>query len=323
MIEVLVDNKNGNVWDVSELAVSMSWQTSRIGKAGSLDLTLVKGGLNQSADYRIQNGDVIWAKKDEQPIFYGYVFTVEDGRGESIRIKAFDQIRYLLTADHYSFENKRASDVIRTIAAKYKLRTGTIAETPYVIPVLIGDGEKLLDLCGKALTLTLIHGGKNYVLYDDFGSLALRNVEDLLVDFYIGDGSLLTDYSMSTSIDGDTYNRIVLYKNNQTTGKRDVYMAQDSANIAKWGILQLYQSVDENKNDAQINELLTTLTTLHNRESKTLKLDALGDLRVRAGSYVRVLLQEQGLNAPFLVNECTHKFEGAVHTMSLDVKVIS
>jgi hypothetical protein len=323
MIELLLDNKNGNVWDVSELLVNMSWQTSRIGKAGSLDLTLLKGGLYQSADYQVQNGDVVRARKDGQPIFYGYVFTVEDGRGETIRIKAFDQIRYLQTSDHFAFENKRASDVIRAIAAKYKLRTGAIAETPYVIPSLIGNGEKLLDTCAKALTLTLINSGQIYVLYDDFGSLALRNVEDMLVDFYIGDGSLLTDYSLSTSIDGETYNRIVLYRDNQKTGKRDVYEIQDSATIAKWGMLQLYQSVDDNKNAAQINELLTTLSTLHNRESKTMRLDALGDLRVRAGSYVRVYVEEQRINAPFLVNECTHKFEGAVHTMALDLKVIS
>ncbi|GIQ65805.1 hypothetical protein PACILC2_43730 [Paenibacillus cisolokensis] len=32
-----------------------------------------------------------------------------------------------------------------------------------------------------------------------------------------------------------------------------------SANIARWGLLQLYESVDENKNAAQINDMLTQL----------------------------------------------------------------
>lgn len=322
MIEVLIDNKDGNVWDVSDIAGDISWSTSRIGKAGSLDVTLLKGALYQSKDFKYRNGDIIRVRKDGRNVFYGYIFSIESGSGEAVKVKAYDQIRYLMASDTFVLQKVTATDVVRLVADKFKLRTGSLADTRYVIPTMMEDGKKLLDIIDKALTLTLIHSGRNYVLYDDFGSLTLSNIEDLLLDFYIGEGSLLTDYRYSASIDQDTYNKIVLYQDNKKSGKRELHVAQDSANIAQWGLLQLYQSVEEDKNPEQIRELLDQLARLKNRETKTLKLDAVGDLRVRAGCYIRLWIEEFGINQPFLVDECTHKFEGGNHTMSLDVKVI-
>jgi len=322
LITILLDNKNGNVWDLSQIAGDVTWKTSRIGRAGSLEFTVVTEGLYQSRAFSINNGDIVQVRYGDKPVFHGYIFTLEGGSGETVKVKAYDQIRYLMASDTFIFKNKRASEIIVEVANKFKLKTGYIETTPYLIPEMVEDGKKLLDICNKALDLTLIHGGKNYVLYDDFGALTLRNIEDMVADNYLGEGSLLTDYSTSLSIDQDTYNRIVLYQDNKKTGNRELYIEQDAETIAKWGMLQLYQSVDEKKNEGQIGELLKMLSTLHNRESKTMKLNALGDLQVRAGSYIYVVIERLGLNQPFLVDECSHKFSGALHTMALDVKVI-
>jgi hypothetical protein len=138
----------------------------------------------------------------------------------------------------------------------------------------------------------------------------------------VGDGSLMTDYDAERSIDSDTYNKLKLYQDNKKTGKRETYIAQDSANIAKWGTLQLTQSVDENMNAAQIKELLSTLSALKNRESKSLKIPAIGDIRVRAGCYIRILIGDKGINQPYLIDECSHTFDGGDHTMNLELKVL-
>ena len=322
MLEVLIDNKNGNVWDITNIVSNMSWKTSRIGKSGSLDFTLIKNGLYQDPNFQYQNGDVVTVKKNNQNVFYGYIFTIDEGKNEDVKINCYDQTRYLMANDTYVFTNSTASDVLRRIAKDFNLQLGRVDDTLYKIPSMVEDGKKLMDIICKALDLTLINAGVNYFLYDDFGSLSLRRCDDFLLDFIIGEGSLMTNYTNKTSIDSDTYNRIKLYQDNKKTGKREVYMDQDSNNIAKWGVLQLYQSVDESLNEAQINELLNTLATLKNRETKTLRIDAIGDIRVRAGAYVPIIIQEYGINQPFLVDECTHKFEGTDHTMSLELKVI-
>lgn len=317
MLEVLLDNKDGNVWDISELVSLVSWKTVRIGQPGSLDITLVK-----HKDLKIEPGAVIRVRSDNTNVFYGYVFTIEQSQDDDIRLIAYDQIRYLLSSDTYVFANVTANDVIRRIAQDLELRIGTMENTGYRIPTLVEDNQKLLDIICKALDLTLIATGQIYVFYDDFGLLTLRNAKNMAVDIMVGDESLAYGYSHKRTIDDDTYNRIKLVKDNKDTGKREVYIAQDSANIAKWGRLQYFQKVDEKLNSAQIKEMLDQLIQLKNREKRTFRIDALGDLRIRAGCYVPIAIEELGINQHFLVDECTHKWDGSIHTMSLDLKVV-
>lgn len=322
MLEVLIDNKNGNVWDISEIAQSVSWKTSRIGKASTLDVTLIRRGIYQDKSFAINNGDIIRVRKDSANIFYGFVFDIGSGKDEEVRVKAYDQLRYLMANDTYVFKNVTATQVIRQIAGDFGLKTGQLADTGYKIPAMVEDGKKLLDIICKALDLTLINSGKNFIFFDDFGQLALRNVTEWKVDFVIGDESLLYDYDYKRSIDDETYNRIKLVQDNKKTKKRDVYIAQDSTNIGQWGRLQFYDKVDENMNQAQINVLLKQLLELKNRERKSLRLQSLGDPRVRAGCYIPVIIEKIGVNQYFLVDECQHKFDGDDHTMTIDLKVI-
>lgn len=322
MYEVMLDDKKGNVWDITDVVTGITWKTTRIGSPGSLDFTLIKGSPFQDVTFQVNNGDIVRFRYNDQNIFYGYVFSVDSGQDEAVRIKCYDQIRYLMNKDTYVFSKVTAADVIKRIADDFNLKTGQIANTGYVIPTMVEDNQTLLDIIDKALVLTIWNTGKNYVLYDDNGSLTLQDVEDLLVDFVVGDGSLMTDYVMKSSIDQDTYNKVKLYKDNKKTGKREVYIAKDSANIAKWGTLQLTQSVDEDKNAAQINALLNQLIAVKNRETKTLRVEAIGDVRVRAGCYVPIVIGERGINQPFLADEVTHTFDGSDHKMSIVLKVI-
>ncbi|MEC0234466.1 hypothetical protein P4H71_09020 [Paenibacillus kribbensis] len=321
-MEILLDNKNGRVWDVSQITADATWASKRIGTASSFEFTLIKGGIYQDPSFAINNGDVIRVKDGEWNIFYGYVFEISESRDESVKVKCYDQIRYLMSNDTYVFKGIKASDVVRRIADDFKLKTGTIQDTGYVIPVMIEDNKKLLDIVWKALDLTLIHAGQNFIFYDDFGKLMVRRLSELKVSTAIGDGSLMTDYEYSRSIDSDTYTKIKIVQNNKKSGKRDVYIAQNSANAARWGQLQLYQVADEKQNAAQINQLLSQLAQLKNRETRSLSLTALGAPGIRAGSYIPVVIEGLALSQYFCVDECSHSFEGAVHTMKLKLVVI-
>ncbi|WP_068773459.1 hypothetical protein [Paenibacillus sp. FJAT-26967] len=322
MFELLMDNRNGYVWDMSELVHNLSWKTSRIGRASSLEIDFIRGALYQNKAFNVNNGDVIWLRKDHINVFHGYVFTVERDKEETVKLTAFDQLRYLMSNDTYVFSNTTATDVIRRIAKDLDLKVGVLEETGYAIPSMVEDNKKLFDTVCKALDMTLVATKKNYVLYDDFGEITLRNIDNMTVEIAVGDESLMVGYQQKRSIDQDVFNRVKLVHDNKETKQRDVYIAQDSANIAKWGKLQYYEKVNENMNSAQINELLNNLMTVKNREKKTLQITALGDLRFRAGCFVYIYIQELELKQYFLVDECTHRFDGSEHTMTLDLKVI-
>lgn len=322
MLEILVDNKNGRVWDVSEIAKDLTWTTIRVGRPASVEFKLINSGIYQDRSFTINNGDVVRVRKGDSNLFFGYVFSVRQNRDAEISVKAYDQVRYLLNKDTYVFKGVTTGDVIRRIAADFNLKVGRIDDTGYRIPSMVEDGQTLLDIIEKANTLTMSATGRFFVFFDDFGALSMRDVTGFKAGFYIGDSSLLTGFDYGRDIDSETYNRIKLYRDNQETGRREVYMAQDSANIARWGVLQLYESVDEDKNAAQIDEMLQQLARLKNREQRTLKLEAIGDIRVRAGMYLPIYIESLGINQPMMVDEVKHQFNGADHTMSITLKVI-
>lgn len=322
MIEILIDNKNGNVWDISNIVSGITWKTTRIGRPASLAFTLLKNAIYQEKEFQYHNGDIVRVRKDGVNVFYGYIFTISSGKDEAVSITAYDQIRYLLTNETYVFKNATATEIITQIANDTGLKTGDLVDTGYKIPCMIEDNKKLLDIICKALDLTLIAKIQNFVFYDSFGELAIRNIEDEPLPFVIGDESLMHGFDYERSIDTDTYNRVKMVQDNKETGRRDVYIVQDSAAIAKWGRLQLYQVADENMNPAQISDMLDKLIKLKNRELKSIRLNAIGDIRVRAGHFIPVIIRELGINQYFLLDECTHNISGADHTMSLELKVI-
>lgn len=323
MITIWITNKQGSEWNVSEITEGLTWKTSRIGKAGSITFTLIKGSpLYQKKDFSYSNGDVVRVRVGQTNVFYGYIFTIDAGRDETVKITAYDQIRYLMNTETYVFSGVTATEVLQRIAKDFNLKLGTVANTGYKIPAMTEDGQKLLDIICKAITLTYKNTGRDYCLFDDFGKLSLRDIASTQLDLIIGDGSLMTDYQVKTSIDSDTYNRIKLYKDNEKTGSREIYMAHDSVNIQRWGVLQYYEGVDEKMNEPQIKEMLDNLATLKNRETKSLKISAIGDIRVRAGIRVRIRIPEYDVDQALLVDECTHDFDGADHTMSLDMRVV-
>lgn len=322
-IQLLVDDKKGNVFDISELVSEITWKTKRKGKPSSLDIKLIK-----DKTISINNGDVVSFKVDNNKVFYGYVFDNGGSKDPEIKLTAYDQIRYLLFNDTYVFKNKKASQIISQIAKDVSLRVGTIEDTAYVIPQILEDDKKLLDIIYSSLDKTLMSTKQTYVLYDDFGYLTLRNINNIKQPVVISDDNNLGDYDWKNSIDSDTYNRVKIVRDNKETKGRDVYIAQDNKNIAKWGRLQYYHKVDEKMNKAQIQELVNSTLQLKNKEKKTLKLkdvistDISADLKLRAGSGVYVDIKEKGIKQYYLIEEATHKFEKGNLIMDFDLKVV-
>ena len=128
------------------------------------------------------------------------------------------------------------------------------------------------------------------------------------------------NYNYESSIDSDTYNQIKLTYDNSDTGKREVYIARDSSNIEKWGVLQYYDTIDEKTNGAM---KARSLLELYNQKTKKLELkNILGDVRVRGGSLIIVNLNlgDVKLKNFMLVEKAKHTFKNGEHFMDLTVK---
>ena len=208
--------------------------------------------------------------------------------------------------------------MVALIGEKYGFNIGTLANTVWVIASRVEDNVSLLDMISNALDQTLQNTGDLYILHDDFGKLNLSFLGDMYVPIMI-DAETGQNYDYESSIDENTYNRIKLVYDNEDAGKREVYIAQDSSNINRWGILQYFDALQKGENgQAKADALLQ----LYNKETRTLTVkDAAGDSRVRGGSLVVVQLDlgDVKLQNLMLVEKCVHKYGERKHTMDLTV----
>ncbi|MGF9913744.1 hypothetical protein ABEX47_03415 [Paenibacillus ehimensis] len=317
-LQIEIDNRDGYVWDISGIVSEATYKTARVGRASSFEMTMIKGGLYEAKEFKYNVGDVVRVMKGEAKVFHGYIFTIEKGRAEDVKITAYDQLRYLMANDHLIDKNKTATQAIQRFAKDFNLKVGKLADTKHVFPKIAEDNSKILDIITKLLQDTRVATLETFVLYDDFGELRLTNIKDMMLDFYLGDTSLVYDYKQKESIE-NSYNQVKIARDNKEKGEREMYVLRDSTNIAKWGLLQLYQVADEKANAAQINKSMENHLKLKNRVERSFQIEAIGDVRVRAGCGIQILIEEIGTNQQFLVNECTHKFDGADHTMTLDL----
>lgn len=321
-INLIIDDKNGNVFDISELVEEVTWKTKRKGSPSSLDIKLL-----EDSQVKISNGNIISFKVNGTNVFYGYVFKNSGDDSPEIKITAYDQIKYLMYNDVCVGVNKKASEIITGIFEKLQLKIGTIEDTGYVIPTFVEDDKKYLDIIYSALDKTIVSNTKMFVLYDDYGYLNLRDINNMKQEIVIADDSNLGNYDWESSIE-ESYNCIKFVRDNEETKGRDVYIGQDSQNIANWGKLQLFKKVDSKLNKAQIEEMVMGNLKLKNKETKKLKLkDVLGtetnlDLKLRGGAGVYVIIKKRNIAQYYLIEEATHKFSKNEHTMDFDLKVV-
>lgn len=295
---------------------SVTWETSRMGEPGKLTFSIVN---DDELDF--QEGNPVIFKADGKNIFFGFVFTKSRDKEQIIKVTAYDQLRYLKNKDTYVYTKKKASDVVKMIAKDFNLNAGEIADTGYVIPSRIRENMTLFDIIYDALDLTLLNRRKLYVLYDDFGKLTLKDVETMKIpDLVLGEYNS-QNFSYTTDIDSDTYNKVKLYRENEKSGKREIYIAQDSKNMNNWGVLQYFDKVDEDTNAKVKAE---SILKLKNKKKRTLQLkDVLGDTRARAGTSAMILKREIGdisVKQYMLIEKAKHVFSNDEHWMTLDLR---
>lgn len=285
----------------------------RKGTPGKLEFTVVKGpGLN------FAEGDPVKLTVNGTAMFYGFVFKKKRDKGGTIDVVAYDQLRYLKNKDTITEEGLKASDLLKRIATDFRLNLGTVEDTGYTLETIVEENQTLFDMIQSALDETLMNTKQLYVLYDDAGKLTLKNINTMKLNLLI-DEETGENFSYESSIDEQTYNKIKLAYNDEKTGKRELFIAQDGAKMNQWGVLQYFEEV-QTKTGASAKA--DALLKLYDQKTRKLTIrNAFGDVRVRAGSAVVVALNLGDIvtNNYMVVNKVTHIFRGDEHMMELDL----
>ncbi len=294
------------------VADGIQWETARKGEPGKLTFTVIKDNV-----IAFQEGNEVTLTVDGKVLFYGYVFQKSRNKDHHIKVVAYDQLRYLKNKFIYQYTDT-ATGLIKRIADDFILKVGNLADTKYVIPSRMEDNTTLFDMIQTALDITFDNTQQVYVLYDDAGKLTLKNIADMQLKTII-DAETAEDFDYTSSIDGETYNRVCLYYEDGQEKKIRVPCkpAEDTQHIKEWGLLQLLKKVD---NTVNASELAKTLLNAYNRKTRNLKVKgALGDVNVRAGCMLPVVLNLGDIvnNSYLLCERVTHTFEQGHHSMDI------
>ena len=313
-VDLIIQNGSTIYYPIVEEGISLSWD--RKGSPGKLKFSVVKDSV-----LSFQEGNAVKLTVDGTDMFYGFVFTKSRSSSSPnvIEVTAYDQLRYFKNKDTYVYSNKKASEVIKMIAEDFGLSVGELEDTKHVIGSRTEDNATLFDIAQNALDETLQAKTQLYVLYDKVGKLTLQNIENMKLNLLI-DADTIGGYSYSSTIDKQSFNQIKITFENKDSGKREIFIAKDSANINKWGLLQYTDTVELSSSGAAKAE---ALLKLYNTKTRTLSIsDALGDVRVRAGSSVIVKLGLGDINVQsyLLVESVTHKFKQEQHLMDLKLR---
>lgn len=305
---------NGNKIYYPAVLEGITWETDRSGGSpGKLTFTIINDSL---LDF--EEGNVVTMKYGKYKVFKGFIFTRKFNSDGTLGITAYDQIRYLKNKHTMKYENKTASEVIKIIAAQFRLNVGIIEDTEWVIPSRIEDDTELIQMIYNALDKSMIRTNKFYVLYDDFGELTLKDIESMKLPL-LYDNDTVEDFDYETSIDKNTYNQIRITYDNDETGVREVYMTQDSENINKWGVLQYCEKINKNINGKFAAE---KALEWFNKKTNSLSVkNALGDIRVRAGSSIKVKfdIPETPIRKLMVVDKVKHTFKNGEHFMDMSL----
>lgn len=318
-LELYLQNSNdGTVYNISDIAEEITITTSLDGEAGKLTCILQK---DPNKVLQLANGSIISFIADGKGIFFGYVFTIGTDADENYKITCYDQLRYLKNNDVYVTSNMTSSQIFEKICKDKNLKYKVKVPTKYTPTAYLHDNKTLYTIIKRGMDLASVYDKKRYFIRDDFGTATWSELQEEKTDVVLGDGSLVTSYKYERSIDKDVYNQVKMYRDNEKTGKRDVWIVKDSNNIKRWGLLQFLEKADDDANASQVKETAQNYLKKYNAETETLSLEADGIIELVAGRGIKFQLAREGIDKWMWIKSATHRFTKDTHTMELEVEI--
>ena len=221
-VKILIQNGGTINYPGVVEGAKLTWERKNV--PGKLEFRVIKDQVISFAE-----GDLVKLLIDDAPMFQGFVFTKKRNKDGTINVTAYDQLRYLKNKDTITEENLTASDLLKRIAKDFRLQLGMVEDTGYTIETIVEENQTLFDIIQYALDETLMNTKKLFILYDDCGSLTLKNIETLKTDLLI-DAETAEDFDYESSIDTQTYNKVKLHS---TTKRQEsgICMLYRMANI--------------------------------------------------------------------------------------------
>lgn len=324
-----------DTYDVSDCCTDIKIKTVLKNNCGQLSCKLI----SEECQSKFHVGDRIRLYLDGRCWFCGFIFITDYKSNTSMSLIAFDFLRYFkapLTygknqlTDDSTKQGLTASGIFTKICQDLKIPF-EIYTTPN-IPITPQNytQKTAFNILDFAITETLINSPKDdrqYYTYfhetcfeDDYqkemkeqevyktsGKVIWCRRNDLIIDTVIDD-DMVYDYSFKESIDQQTYNEIIVYKDQKTylsstgktlkngkkTGTQIKKVSNSNLSKALFGYLPYYHKAPDGYSEGQMQQIADELLNIFNRPTHSLSVSCYGIIGLRAGYLAPVALSSIG-----------------------------
>lgn len=304
---------DGKTYDISKLISKVSYTDTLNDGCSKLEFSYI------DKDITIKNGSVVGFIYNSTKIFYGYVFRISRNKDNEISVTAYDQLRYCKMRDSISVKKDTVTTLTRKMCNQLHLKIGELTDTKYILSTSVQEDTSWLDILYSGISETRKHTGDRFLLRDEFGTISIRDLDDLKLQLILGDKNLAYDYFYENSIDDEYYNQIKIYIKGDSEKDNQYIIKNDKSAISDYGLLQYYE-VMYNSNEAKAKTKAEKLLKRYDQEAEMLSLSCLGDTSVRAGTSFYGSIEDIKLKRRLTVMSVTHNFL-PLHTMDVEAKI--
>lgn len=308
--------------DISELVETIKWAGRRGSPTRTLTVNLIDddGHHHTRSEIDIEAGYHCIFSYEGTELFRGIFLRQSQNHQKTSEYKAYDLGIYLSNnKDTFCYENKTATDVFKDVCSRFGIPVGEAVQTKYTIPDLTKKKTTGWDAIADALSLDYENTGAKHYVFSEKGQLFLRKRLENVLQWVLETGVNVTNYRYTKSLES-VKTRVKLLSSEGTV------LAQEQADDieSKIGMFQEIETPDESLSTAQIKKLAKTLLQEKSTTEISLSLsEILGLPDVISGVAVFINIPHVGLNKTFYVDSDTHTFTGNLHTMSLELNLIS
>lgn len=332
-------------WDLRELLESdIKWTTDIDFSAGQLTFKLAE----VDEGYTPKNGDKIWFRWDNDKVFKGRVFKVDYDQTETFSVTAYDSLRYFKNQDSLIWPVSTISQRFTKVAKLAGVSSKVVNKSSHKLVAEVADSKSYFDMLKESFKATRRATGTRYFMRDNYGTVELRKAPYKRLKYYIGDQSLMTDFSFTKSIE-DAVNVVRVVRTDQKKKQKSSATAKakkqsaaqkkaaevantklttetvSKSSVERWGKLQVVEKAKDKANAAQMKKRAKDILKSKNKQAYTLKLTVIGKLDMVAGNEAPVKiksLKDIGLGTKYLlITKATHTFTGSTDTAELEMKV--
>lgn len=350
-------NYVGGAYDITDCVSKFTLTGRRDGSATSCDIDMSLRPL-ESAPF--PEGSLVNIQVNDKIEFIGFVFKVERNRWGNVKIRCYDSMRYLKNQIYVFLEQgtpgkKVIETAVQNCGLSVSFVGGVTTDYKWDNVPFIQYNKEALDIITWVLSRSVYSNDvkKAYYIRSSYQlpgkTIEIGFCENNIKPYTIGNKSLLSDFTLSSSIDESTANKVVIiYDRGADYGKLEAVAVNGVKSQAEYGLLTLTKEMpndffttlvgqgwkgDEgSKTDQAAEEYVKSfaqrMLDFYNRPFYTLNMRCIGIPGLRSGDMLNIDIEGIGIGKNTgdwanvgIVDEVIHYYEENNHYMDIKMTV--